>query len=163
EFRQLRGAYEGVRAHDKRRTDFGVTMLACLQVETEIDQRPLELRSRAGETDEAAAAELGRALEIEKAEAFSEFDVVERFDDLRLFPPGADDGIVARILASGCVFMWKIRDVQEQIALGGIRLGRLLIQYGDLVAEAAHGGLDFRGVLALRLFRADFLADALSI
>ena len=39
--------------------------------------------------------------------------------------------------ASGC---GQIRKLQQQVALAGLGLGRLLVQPGDVVAEAAHLG-----------------------
>src|SRR2546430_17665743 len=56
ELRQLTGADHGFAPDDKRRTDFGVTMLAGVEIEHEINQGPLELGAGAGETNESAPA-----------------------------------------------------------------------------------------------------------
>ena len=60
--RQLSRADNAITSNEKRRTDSGVAMLARVQVDHEIDQRPLQFRSGAGETDESTAAQFCGAL-----------------------------------------------------------------------------------------------------
>ena len=63
--RQLRRPDHAIAPHQKRRTHFQVTVLARVQVEHELNQRPLQFRPRADKTDEPRAAQLRRALEVE--------------------------------------------------------------------------------------------------
>ena len=65
-FRQLRRADHAIAPHEKWRAHFEVAMLARVQIEHEIDQRALQLRARAGETNEPAPAQFRGALQIEK-------------------------------------------------------------------------------------------------
>ena len=53
--RQLRGAEHGVVTHEQRRIDFGVAVLARMQIEHELGERPFEPRQRPLQHDEAAA------------------------------------------------------------------------------------------------------------
>ena len=64
-FRQLCRADHAIAPDQKRGTDFGVAMLPRMQIEHEINQRPLQFRTRTGETDESASAQLRCAIEIE--------------------------------------------------------------------------------------------------
>ena len=76
-------------------------MLACVQVEHKIDQRPLEFRTRAGKTNESAPAQLRRALQVEDLQFLTESDVIElctgdlgfgsaKTYDLEVWSPGQD-------------------------------------------------------------------------
>ena len=47
--RQLRCADHAIAPNQKRRTDFGVTMLSRVQIDHEINQRALQPGARAGE------------------------------------------------------------------------------------------------------------------
>ena len=53
-------------------------MLARVQIDHEIDQRALQPRACAGETNESAAAQFRRPLEIEKIQSCAERDVIGR-------------------------------------------------------------------------------------
>src|SRR4029079_16714288 len=68
EFRQLRRPLQRLGPHEKGPRNLGVTVLARLQIEQEIDQRPLQPRPRAGETRERRARDLRRPLKIEQPE-----------------------------------------------------------------------------------------------
>src|ERR1043166_9850326 len=99
-FRELACADHAIAPDEERRIDFGVVMLARVQVEHEIDQRAFELRARAGETDEAAAAQLRRTLQIEQLQFRAEREMIEDFaGQLRLISPVAHDSIAAWIPA----------------------------------------------------------------
>src|SRR6266446_1284618 len=56
-FRQLSRADHAITPDQKRRADFGVAVLAGVQVDHEIDQRPFQLRARAGKTNKSAPAQ----------------------------------------------------------------------------------------------------------
>ena len=96
EFRQLAGADERLAANDERRADLRVAVLARVQVEHEVDQRPLQPRPRAGIAGEGAAAHPRGAFEVEKAKLRADLDVAARRGNGRLFPPCADDWICRR-------------------------------------------------------------------
>ena len=77
-FRQLRGAEHGVVAHEKRRVDLGIAVLARVQVEHELSQRPFEPRQRSFQDDEPRAGELRRGLEIHQPERLAELEMLLR-------------------------------------------------------------------------------------
>src|SRR5204862_2643940 len=87
ELRQLRRPDHTFAPHQKRGAYFEITMLAGVQVEHELDERPLQPRPRARETDEPAPAQLRRALQIEKLQLGSKRDVIEWVLQLRFFSP----------------------------------------------------------------------------
>ena len=59
------------------RQDFGVAVLAGVEVEHEVGEGALEAGSLAVVDDEAGAGDLGGALEVEDAEALAELPVGE--------------------------------------------------------------------------------------
>src|SRR5262245_10921025 len=65
-FGQLRRADHTIAPNQKRRTDFGVTMLTRVQIDHEIDQRALQPRAGTGENDKTAAAQFGRASHVQE-------------------------------------------------------------------------------------------------
>jgi hypothetical protein len=69
ELGQLAGAEERLRVDHVGRQDFGVAVLAGVQVEHEVGEGAFEARSLAEVDDEARAGDLGGALEVEDAEA----------------------------------------------------------------------------------------------
>src|SRR5215813_10208007 len=56
--RKLRRANHAIAPNQERWADFGVTMLPRVQIDQEIDKRAFQSRTRAGETNKTAAAQL---------------------------------------------------------------------------------------------------------
>ena len=75
-FWKLRRPNHAIAPDQKWRTDFKVTMLARVQIEHEIDQRPLQLRARTGETNKPAAAQFRSAFQIEQFQFRSKRDMI---------------------------------------------------------------------------------------
>src|SRR4029077_21277949 len=61
---ELRCADHAIAPNQKRRADFDVSMLPCVQIDHEIDQRAFQLRARAGETNKTAAAQFCGPLHV---------------------------------------------------------------------------------------------------
>src|SRR4029453_6637609 len=55
--RKLRRSDHAIASHQKRRADFGVTMLPRMQIDHKIDQRAFQFRARASETNKTAATQ----------------------------------------------------------------------------------------------------------
>src|SRR5260221_2780343 len=164
EFGELGRADESLGIHEKRRTHLGVTVFAGVQIEQEIDQRPLQPRTGTDVEGKSAAADLRGALEIEKAEFFTELDVALRRErEGQLFAPNPDDRIVFRRSSDRAMLVREIGDVEQQGALRGIELLRLVFELRDFFTESAHLRFDCRTVFALRLLRPDFFADSLAV
>ena len=80
-------------------------------------RRPLQPRSRAGETHEAAAANLRRALEVEQPETCADLQVVLRLISLGKdwwFTPCPHHRVVRRVFADGRGRVGEIRDVEQE-------------------------------------------------
>ena len=75
ELGELAGAEERLGVDHVGREDFGVAVLAGVQVEHEVGQRAFEAGSLAEVDDEARAGDLGGALEVEDAEALADLPV----------------------------------------------------------------------------------------
>ena len=75
---------------------FGVAMLGGVEVQHEVDQRPLQSRTQPGEQQEPAARDLGRPLEIEQAQIGGQIPMrlgLER--ELRHLSPVAHDLVLS--------------------------------------------------------------------
>ena len=68
-----------------------VAVLAGVEIEHEIDERPLEPGALAGVAGEGAAAHPRGAFEIEEAQVRADIDVAARGGERRLFAPRADE------------------------------------------------------------------------
>ena len=86
-------------------------MLASMQVQHEIDQRPLEARARASEQGEPGAGNLGRTIDIQDSEGAPKVDVIQglKIEFWRRSPP-ADLGVCTFIRSDGYGFVRKIRN-----------------------------------------------------
>ncbi len=162
EFRQLIGAEHRGIAHQNRRVDLEIAVLAGVQIEHELHQRPLHPRQRALQHHETRAGELGRRIEIHQAERLADLDMLlrpEPLGKLRRRAEAADLDIVVLVLALGRVFAGQVRDRGEFIFEQhfrrldrGLEFRQRRLQLGDLVLQR----LGDRGVLA-RHRGADFL------
>ena len=113
ELGQLRCADHAIAPDKKRRTDFGATMFACVQIDHEIDQRTFQSRAGAGETDEIAAAQLRRALEIKNFQFLAKRHVIGRVTQLRFLSPAADYAIAARVFADRNALVRQICNLEQ--------------------------------------------------
>ena len=76
-------------------------------LQRQVDQRELEHRADAGQVVEAGAGHLGAALDVDRAEARAELDVVERLETL-----GREVTRLADVLEHGVVVLatgWRLR------------------------------------------------------
>ena len=78
ELGQLRCANHAFAPHQKGRADLDVAVLPRMQIDHEIDQGAFQSRARVGETDEIAAAQLCRTLEIKNFQFLAERHVIGR-------------------------------------------------------------------------------------
>src|SRR5437764_12826754 len=109
-------------------------MLARVEIEHELDQRPLQPRPGAGETNKSAPAQLRRALQIEQLQLCSQRDVILRFFQLRLLAPTPDYRIFTRIFSYRHCLIRQIRNPEEQLSLLLVAVRRLLVQRSDLIS-----------------------------
>ena len=121
-FRQLSGAIHGLGIHQVRRQHLGVAVLAGVQIEHEIGQRPLQPRSQVPVHREARAGKLGGAFEIEHAQRFTQFPVrFGREIELRRRAPAPDFNIIFGRLSHGHAFVGQIGDAGENVLQAGLR------------------------------------------
>ena len=164
ELRELARTHHGVPLNQKRRADFQVVVLPGVEVEAEIEERPFQARTRPGETDKTAAADLGGAFQIEQAELGSQLHVIRRSKvESRLFTPDFHLGIPAGIHADGIFVVGQIGQLEQQITLGFIRLGGLFGEICDFLSNPAHLLFQFRSLFPLGTLHADLLAQALAV
>ena len=94
ELRELAHAFQALRPDHERRRHLRVAVLARVQVEHELDQRPLQLRAPIRVKHEPAARELGRPREIHQPQLLAQLHVRLRLErERRLLarargPPG---------------------------------------------------------------------------
>jgi hypothetical protein len=139
-------------------------MLACVQVEHKIDQRPLEFRTGAGKTNESAPTQLRRALQVENLQLLSERDVIERFaGEFRLPTPLSNHLIRARVFTQGNAFVRQIRNLEQQIPLLFIGTRRALIQIDSGITKLSNLAFQFFCRFAAGFSRTDFLAQPIAL
>jgi len=140
ELRQLAGAAHGVVLDDHRRPDLGVAVLVDVGVEHELHQAALEARAHALEHDEARAADLDSAVEVEDVEADAEVHVIlGRELEVRNLPDHAPDHVGVLVEPLGHVVRGQVGQVEHQVLelrLDGHALG---LEALGLVAQRAQG------------------------
>ena len=150
ELGQLAGALEGRGVDDRRRQDFGVTVLAGVEIEHIARQRAFESRTGAPQDGEAAAGDGDGALEVDDPEGRTEIPVSLGLEvEVRWCSPPA-------LLAIGRFIAAVRHVVGGEIGKAEFEGGELLLEdpgplleRRDLVADGGHGGF-----LRLRFARA---------
>ena len=136
ELRQLPRAEHHVIAHQQRRIDFGVAVLAGVEIEHELPDRALEPRQALLQHHEARAGQFRRRLEIHEAERVAE--IVMRLRRERVVAHRAEDvalHIAVLVDALGHVVQRQVRDRGE---LSGELFVRRLRRHFEL----RHRGLE---------------------
>src|SRR5207302_8598069 len=119
--------------------DFQITVLARMQIEHEINQRPLEFRTRAGKTNESAPAQLRRALQVEDLQFLAERNVIEHFPgQLRLLPPLANDFVRARVFSERHALVRNVWNFEKEIFLLFVEDRGLLVEIRNVNANLSH-------------------------
>jgi hypothetical protein len=154
----LTGAAQALGIDQIGHIDLGIAVFSGVDIEHELDQRPLQPRQGAGEGDEARARHLGRAIEVHPAVARPEIDVIPRLEiELRRRPPTPFLAVIGGVAPLGDIGGRQIGQAQTDVGqlvldCAQARLGGLepLTQIGDL-------GQERREVLALGLGAPDRL------
>ena len=163
EFRQLACADHTIALHYERWTDLGVAMVARVEVEEEIQKRPLELCALAHVNRETTAADFDGTVGVDEPEALGKSDMILGIGDCWFLPMNADLGVVSRLFANGNGRLWKIGQNEQQ---GGLLVGEgigFLSESLHLVGEGFHLGFQGCGVLLLGAEFTDFLAQAVAL
>ena len=139
-------------------------MFLSLQVEQELDKGALQLGTSTGESDKAAAADLGGQFEAEEIEAFADFDMVLRLEvEGRFVTPNTDFRVSLFVFADGAVSMGKVRNLEKQFGLTGVSGIGLFADRFDALTNTANLRFNFRTVFAFSLEHSDFLGDAIAV
>ena len=76
---ELRCADHAIAPDQERWANFDVTMLTCVQIDHEIDQRAFEPRARAGETNKTAATQFRSTFHVQEVQSRAERDMIDGF------------------------------------------------------------------------------------
>ena len=129
EFWKLADAYEALRPDHEWRRHFGVTVLANVQIQQKLDQRPLQPRAPVRVEQKTAAGKLGAARKIHELQRLAKFDVRFRFEgEGRLLTLHAHHGIVLRRLSDFYRFVRQVWQAQHQLVARNPDGFRLLVQ-----------------------------------
>ena len=124
-------------------------MLAGVQVEHEIGQRPLQPRPQVPVHREARAGKLGGAFEIEHAQRFAQFPVrLGREIELRRSAPAPDFDIIFGSLSHRHACVGQIGDAGENILQAGLVLCRCFLPLLNLFPQFLGFGNLRAGILA---------------
>ena len=133
-------------------------MLACVQIEHEIDERAREPRTRAEQQREAGARDLRRTLEVDDAECRPEVPVRSRGEVERgRIADATDFEVLGRVRANGHRCVRQVRHREQDVRpllLDRLQLG---IELLDALAALAVGFEDPAGVLSKSFQTCDFL------
>ncbi len=163
EFRQLSGAVHGLGIHQVRRQNLGVAVLAGVQVEHEVGQRPLQPRSQVPVHREACAGKLGGAFEIEHAQRFAQFPVRLGSEiELRRRAPAPDFDIIFGRLSHGHAFVRQVGDAGENVLQTGFELCRRFLALLNLFPQFLGFGNLSAGILAALLQPGDVFGGAVA-
>ena len=137
ELGQLAGAVQRGGVHHERRQNFGVAVLAGVQVEHEVGQRPLQLRAQLPVDSKTRARDLGGALQIQNSQRLSQIPVrLGREIELRRLAPAADFLVVRRRAAHGHARVRHVGNPDQQPAQLAVELLRNFFMLLDLLAQA---------------------------
>ena len=168
ELRQLPGSLKARRIDQKRRQHFGVTMLARVDIQHEVDQRPLQLGPQPDVHGEPCARYLGRPLHIQNVQCRPQVPVrLRREVKLRRRSPAADFHVILAASAHRNRLVRNIRDAQQNLIERRVHRLQLFIQRGDGVANLAHlplaVGRVLTGLAKLRDFGALRVSQSLQL
>ena len=136
ELRQVARAGQRRGVHQERRLDFGVAVLARVEIEHEVDERAGEPRAGAHQHGEARAGHAGGALEIQDAERGAEFPVRLRFEvERRRLPVLTHDLIVLGALADRHAGVGHVGQAQQQLL--ALRFDRLQLDASSRLISSA--------------------------
>ena len=147
EFRQVAGAQQGGAVDEERRLDLAIPMLARVQIEHEVDQRPREPRAGAAQHRKPRAGDARGPLEVDDAERGAQIPVRLRREVER--PRLADTphlDVVGRARACRHAFVREIGQHEQRLialVLDGVEPN---IQLLDLLRAAPVGLLNRQGV-----------------
>jgi hypothetical protein len=143
--RQLRGPEHRLVAHQQRRVDLGVAVLAGVQVEHEVGQRALQPCQRALQHHEARAGQLRRRLEVHQPERLADLEMLPGLEVERARAPQ-----LAHLDVGGFVRPHR-HVVGRHIGDGGQRLVQLVIDLLGRGFGLRHPLLDPRDLAHQRL------------
>src|SRR3974390_2462828 len=72
---ELPDAFETLRANNERRGNFGISMLAGVQIEHELNQRPFQLCAPSGVDYKAAASQFGPTIKVNESESLAQISM----------------------------------------------------------------------------------------
>ncbi len=138
--RKLAGSRHRGTIYELRRHDFGVAVLADMQIHHEVDERALEPRSGSLQEDEARPGDLDRALEVDDAEPLGHFVVRPHLEAVRfaaLDAPGADRHVAGGIFPFRHQGVRRVGDFEKQRVEPGSDRRNSLLQGLDLIPQEA--------------------------
>ena len=159
ELREIAGPGQRRLVGEKGRRHFRVPVRARVQVEHEVDQRPLETRGGAGQHREPRTGDLRSSLEVDDAERRTEVPVRLRYEpEIARRAMSSDLDVVGAALAGGHTLMWQVRDRQQPAIAPQLDVLELHAQLFDLLGSRAARLLNLRRVESLPFGARHFVA-----
>ena len=135
EFGELPHALHALRLHHERRTDLGVTVFVDVEVEQELNHRPLQSCAPAGVEQKAAACQFRAALEINELQRIAQIQMALGLKIKRDFVARYSYLLISAFVADGHAFVGEIREGENQIIERIISLGPLCVKQINFVAQ----------------------------
>ena len=156
ELRELGRARHRGAIHDDRDPDFFIPVLAHVDVDEEVHERPRQARPEAAKDDESRTADLGATRQVDQPALLTDLPV--RADALRRtrLAPRAHDR-VGLLAAFGNIGEREVGKAQQDVLQRRLRRRQLVLESLDLLAQLTSGGDQLVGGFAGLLAPGDFL------
>ena len=161
EFRELRRAEHGVVPHQQRRVDLQIAVLARVQVEHVLAERPMEASQRPLEHDEARARQLRRRVEVHEAQTLADLEMLARRKTVehRGLADTTDLDVVVFVPTQRHIRLRLVRNVRQRLGQRGDGIPLGCLQRRGFALEG--GDLGLQPVGRLDVLAAHRLADLL--
>lgn len=164
EFGELAGAEEGFAIDEGGGEDFGVAVLAGVEVEHEVCEGAFEAGTGAVVDDEAGAGDFCGAVEVEDVEGFAEFPVGFGGEvEGGWVAVGLDELIGVFVGADGDVCGGEVGESFEDGAEFGVGCGGFGFEGLGLFAQGVYLGGEIGGVVAGAFAFADLFGEAVAL
>ncbi len=152
ELRQLACTEKAGRVHHKRRQHLGVSMLPCVYIEHEVNERAFELRAHVPIEGKTRSGDLGGSFQVEDAKLGSEIPMRLRLEIKRArLADTADFDVIFGPFAFRHGFVRHVGDAAQQFVELSFECLDLFVERGDRSLRDAHALLARGGVGALAL------------
>ncbi len=164
ELGQHRHPDHGLRVHQVRHPDLGEAVLASVEIQHELHERPVEPGRRAPHHGEARLGDLARPVEVEDAEGLADLEVLLRLEgELSRRAPAAHLDVVIGRATHRHARVGQVRHLEQQALEPRVHLLHEPVENLDALRHLAHARHGRLRILAAPLGLPDGLGRAIAL